>query len=209
MISSILPSASNLFEVPPLAQWFSISGTTMVVIFLAELGDKSQLVCMTLAARHRPKPVFFGALLAFVFLNILAVVFGAALSTWIPHNVMIYIVATLFGLFGVQTLLASEEDDDDEGEVEIKSGRGIFASAFLLIFIAEFGDKTQIAVAGMASAAPPMTIWLGATLALALSSGIGVLVGQRFLKRIPMNILSKVTGIFFLLLAALALTQLT
>jgi Ca2+/H+ antiporter, TMEM165/GDT1 family len=208
MISSILPSASNLFEVPPLAQWFSISGTTMVVIFLAELGDKSQLVCMTLAARHRPKPVFFGSLLAFVFLNILAVVFGATLSTWIPHNVMIYIVAALFGLFGVQTLLASEEDEDDE-EVEIKSGRGIFISAFLLIFIAEFGDKTQIAVAGMASAAPPMTIWLGATLALALSSAIGVLVGQRFLKRIPMNILSKVTGIFFLVLAAIALTQLT
>jgi Ca2+/H+ antiporter, TMEM165/GDT1 family len=207
MTSSILPSASIFFEIPELTKWFSISGTTMVVIFLAELGDKSQLVCMTLAARHRPKPVFFGSLVAFVFLNLLAVVFGSALSTWIPHNIMIFIVAGLFALFGLQILMAAQEEEDDE-EVAIKSGRGIFLSAFLLIFVAEFGDKTQIAVAGMASAAPPLTIWLGATLALALSTAIGVMVGQRFLKRIPMKLLHKITGIFFLALAVLALTQL-
>ncbi|MBF0444033.1 MAG: TMEM165/GDT1 family protein [Magnetococcales bacterium] len=207
MTSSILPSASVFFEIPELAKWFSISGTTMLVIFLAELGDKSQLVCMTLAARHRPKPVFFGSLIAFVFLNLLAVVFGASLSTWIPHNIMIFIVTGLFALFGLQILMASHEEEDDE-EIAIKSGRGIFLSAFLLIFVAEFGDKTQIAVAGMASAAPPLTIWLGATLALALSTAIGVMVGERFLKRIPMNLLHKIAGVFFLLLAALALTQL-
>jgi Ca2+/H+ antiporter, TMEM165/GDT1 family len=206
MIDTFLAS-SNLFEIPDLAKLFSISGTTMVVIFLAELGDKSQLVCMTLAARHRAKPVFFGSLLAFVFLNILAVVFGSALSTWIPHDVMIYIVAGLFALFGIQILMASEEEEEEE-DVAVKSGRGIFLSAFILIFVAEFGDKTQIAVAGMASAAPPVAIWLGATLALALSSALGVVVGQRFLKRIPMNLLHKIAGIFFLLLAALALTQL-
>ncbi|MBF0454774.1 MAG: TMEM165/GDT1 family protein [Magnetococcales bacterium] len=206
-MTNTLLDTETLFAVPTLAEWFSVSGTTLVVIFLAELGDKSQLVCMTLAARHRPQPVFFGTLLAFIILNILAVVFGATLSSWIPHNIMIYLVAALFALFGVQTLLAGEEEEEEE-EVAVKSGRSILISAFLLIFIAEFGDKTQIAVAGMASAAPPLAIWLGATLALALSSAIGVVVGQRFLKRIPLNILHKLAGIFFLVLAALALTQL-
>ncbi|MBF0447490.1 MAG: TMEM165/GDT1 family protein [Magnetococcales bacterium] len=204
MIETLIPA--SLFNIPPFAEFASLSATTLVVIFLAELGDKSQLVCMTLAARHRPTPVFLGTLLAFVFLNILAVVFGSALSTWIPHHVMILIVAGLFGLFGIQALRSVEEEEEED--VEVKSGHSIFTSAFLLIFVAEFGDKTQIAVAGMASAAPPAAIWVGATLALALSSALGIVVGQRFLKRIPVALLHKVTGIFFLVLAALALTQL-
>lgn len=197
----------DLSSFSTLLSWFPTIGTTFVVIFLAELGDKTQIVCMTLAARYRPWPVFWGALLAFVVLNVVAVLFGATLSNWLPRNVMIIIVAVMFGLFGIQALRASDEEEDEEG-VAAKSGRSVVISAFLLIFVAELGDKTQIAVAGMASTAAAIPVWIGSTLALGASSALGVALGRTLLQKIPLKMLSRVTGIFFLALALLALTRL-
>ncbi|MBF0180443.1 MAG: TMEM165/GDT1 family protein [Magnetococcales bacterium] len=188
--------------------FLSTTGTTFALIFLAELGDKTQLVCMTLAARHRGFPVFMGATLAFIVLNVLAVLFGAALAQWLPANVMTLIVAGLFAVFGVQSLRAAGADDEEESGAEEKSGHGILLSAFLLIFVAELGDKTQIAVASLAGTAPPVPVWVGATLALSLSSALGVVAGRKLLTRISPNVLHKASGIFFLILAALVLTRL-
>lgn len=184
------------------------TATTFALIFLAELGDKTQLVCMTLAARHRPWPVFWGALLAFILLNVLAVLFGSALSAWIPKNVLILIVAALFALFGLQALRASGEEEEGE-EVAEKSGHGILIQAFLMIFLAELGDKTQIAVIGMASTADPIPVWIGATVALGASSALGVAVGRTLLQKISKKMLGRVSGIFFLALAVLALAGLS
>ncbi|MBF0611201.1 MAG: TMEM165/GDT1 family protein [Magnetococcales bacterium] len=189
-----------------MATWFTTSATTFLVIFLAELGDKTQLVCMTLAARYKGRPVFFGASLAFVFLNVLAVVFGAALAQWVPEKVMAGIVAALFAFFGIQSLRTSSQEEEEE-EVEEKSGHSIFLTAFLMIFVAELGDKTQIAVAGMAVTQPAGPVWIGATIALVLSSALGVIVGNKLLQRIPIKVVHKVAGIFFLALAGLALTK--
>lgn len=182
--------------------------TTFVLIFLAELGDKTQLVCMALAARHRPWPVFWGALLAFIILNVLAVLFGSVLSAWVPENVLVIVVAVMFALFGIQSLRASDEEEE-EGEVAEQSGHGILLRAFLLIFVAELGDKTQIAVAGLASTALPVPVWVGATLALGASSALGVAVGRTLLQKISKKMLGRVSGLFFLALAALALTRLS
>ncbi len=193
--------------VPDSVTFLSTTATTFALIFLAEIGDKTQLVCMTLAARHRGWPVFIGATTAFILLNILAVAFGAALAQWLPANVMILIVAVLFGLFGIQALRASKEDDDDDN-TEPKSGRSILLSAFMLIFVAELGDKTQIAVASLAGTAPAIPVWVGSTLALGLSAGLAVVAGRQLLARISMSLLNKISGIFFIALAALALTRL-
>ncbi len=184
-----------------------VTGTTFALIFLAELGDKTQLVCMTLAARHRPWPVFWGALLAFILLNILAVLFGSALSSWIPKNILILIVAAMFALFGIQALRASGDEEEGE-EVEEKSGHGLLIQAFLMIFLAELGDKTQIAVIGLASTAPPIPVWIGATLALGSSSALGVAVGRTLLQKISKKMLGRVSGIFFLTLAGISLAGL-
>lgn len=197
----------DLYFFSLLALWLPSAGTAFVVIFLAELGDKTQIVCMTLAARHRPWPVFVGAFLAFILLNVLAVLFGSTLSAWLPHNVLILTVAVLFALFGVQSLRSSGEDSE-EAELEEKSGHSIVIRAFLLIFVAELGDKTQVAVAGLASTAPPIPVWIGSTLALGASSALGVAVGRALLQKIPMKVMGRVSGIFFLALAALALTRL-
>ncbi len=186
-------------------EWISTVGVTFVLIFLAEIGDKSQLVCMTLAANYRALPVLVGATFAFAFLNLLAVLFGAALANWLPENMINISVAVLFAAFGIHVLRAKKKDMDQE--ISEKSNHSILITTFLLILMAELGDKTQIAVAGLSSAAGPMPVWLGATLALSFISTIGVLVGSRLLQRIPMVLLYRMSGAFFLIFAAFALSR--
>jgi putative Ca2+/H+ antiporter (TMEM165/GDT1 family) len=187
-------------------QWLSAAGTTFLVVAFAEIGDKSQLVCMTLAARHRGLPVVIGATAAFAVLNLLAVLFGAAVAAWLPEWLVTLAVAVLFAGFGISALRYTEDDEDDE--VEEKPGHGIVATTFLLIFLAEFGDKTQIAVAGLGSTSEPSAVWAGATAALAVTSILGVLAGRKLLKRLPLKWIHRISGVFFLLLAIFAVTRL-
>ena len=189
-----------------LGNWLSSAGATFLLITLAEFGDKSQLVCMTLAARHRGLPVVIGAVSAFAILNFLAVLFGAAVAAWLPDWLIALAVATLFAAFGISALRYREEIEDEE--VAEKPGHGIFATTFLMIFLAEFGDKTQIAVAGMGSTTDTAAVWLGATLALTFTSLLAVIAGRKFLHRLPLAWIHRVSGVFFLLLAGLAVARL-
>jgi len=182
-----------------------LSATTMtsyVLIVAAEMGDKSQLVCMTLAARHRAMPVMWGAIAAFALLNTLAVVFGVAIANWLPEYVIAATVAVLFTVFGIHALRVEEPDDDEE--VQEKSGHGIFFTTFLLITVAEFGDKTQLAVVALSSTAVPLAVWLGSTLALVSTSALGVLAGRTILQKIPLTLLHRISGCIFLILAVIA-----
>ncbi|HNI51696.1 MAG TPA: TMEM165/GDT1 family protein, partial [Accumulibacter sp.] len=155
---------SSLLATGSLVDWSAAAVASFALIAAAEIGDKSQLVCMTLASRHRPAPVMLGALAAFAVLNTLAVVFGAAIASWLPEYVVGATVAVLFAVFGIHALRA--KDDDDEDEVEERSGHGIFLTTFLLLTVAEFGDKTQLAVVALSSTQAPAAVWVGATVAL-------------------------------------------
>ena len=186
--------------------WLASAGTTFLIVALAEIGDKSQLVCMTLAARHRGLPVVIGAILAFAVLNLLAVLFGAAVAAWLPEWLVALAVAILFAGFGISALRYTEADDDEA--VTEKPGHGIVATTFLLIFLAEFGDKTQLAVAALGSTGTPAAVWTGATAALAVTSLLGVLAGRKLLNRLPLKWIHRVSGVFFLMLAIYAASRL-
>lgn len=186
--------------------WLSSAGATFLLITLAEFGDKSQLVCMTLAAKHRSLPVLLGAVAAFAILNLLAVLFGAALAAWLPEWLITVVVALLFALFGISALRYQDEEEDEQ--IEEKPGHSVFATTFLLIFLAEFGDKTQIAVAGMGSTSEATAVWIGGTMALACTSALGVFAGSKLLKQLPLLWIHRISGVFFLLLAAFALSRL-
>jgi putative Ca2+/H+ antiporter (TMEM165/GDT1 family) len=186
--------------IPP--ESISISLSTFTLITLAEVGDKSQLVCMTLAARHRHWPVILGATTAFLALNALAVLFGAGVAAWIPERVTAGLVALLFGAFGIHTLY--KQDDSESESVVEKSGHGIFLTTLLLILVAEFGDKTQIAVAGLAGSFDPLPVWFGATAALIMVSVLGVWAGRTVLQRLPLLWLHRISGGVFLMFALLA-----
>lgn len=192
----------NYILSPQFAELSATAGTSFALIAAAEIGDKSQLVCMTLASRHRPMPVLWGAIAAFALLNSLAVVFGAAIASWLPPYLVAVAVAVLFAAFGFHALLNHDGDDDEE--VVEKSGHGIFLTTFLLITVAEFGDKTQLAVVAFSSTAQAEAVWLGSTLALTFTSALGILAGRTLLQRIPLSLLHKVSGVIFLILAGFA-----
>ncbi|WP_041642703.1 TMEM165/GDT1 family protein [Magnetococcus marinus] len=179
--------------------------STALLIGLAEMGDKSQLVCMVLAARHRPMPVVAGAALAFMVLNGVAVTLGGVLAQLLPHTLIALLAAGLFALFGVQMLRTPA---DDEEEPLPPSNRSLFFTALSMILMAEMGDKTQIAVAGLSTTLNPVDVWLGATLALIATSAMGALLGHKVLTRMPMQRLHQAGGLLFLLMALMALSRL-
>ena len=180
----------------------SVALSTFTLIALAEIGDKSQLVCMTLAARHRHWPVLLGATTAFVILNVLAVAFGASIAAWVPERLMTGIVAVIFAAFGFHALL--NQNNGDSEEVVEKRGHGVFFTTLLLILVAEFGDKTQIAVAGLAGSMASIPVWVGATVALVMVSALGVWAGRTVLQRFPLHWLHRAGGAVFLIFAAMA-----
>ncbi|WP_286239733.1 TMEM165/GDT1 family protein [Neptuniibacter halophilus] len=166
-----------------------------LLVFLAEFGDKSQLVCMTLASRYRRGwPIVIGSVAAFAVLNTVAVLFGAAISAYLPQEVVLAVVAVLFLLFGIQAFRAEDEDEDDE----LKVGAHLIASVFLLIFFAELGDKTQLSVAGMAAVEPALVVWLAGTMALALTTLMGVVFGRVVLQKLPLVWVHRAAGVFFI-----------
>lgn len=185
--------------------WLTSAGTSFAVIAAAEIGDKSQLVCMTLAARHRHWPVFLGAFSAFALLNLIAVLFGAAVVQWVPRLWITLSVAALFAVFGVMALLARPQTHQEH--LKEMSGHGVFLTTFLMIFLAEFGDKTQLATAGLSTTAESLPVWVGSTLALGLSSALGVGAGRTVLQRIPLRLLHGISGLLFLGLAGFVMWQ--
>jgi Ca2+/H+ antiporter, TMEM165/GDT1 family len=197
-----LEHLKSLLNASSFAELSATVMTSYVLIVAAEMGDKSQLVCMALASRHKGLPVVLGAIAAFAVLNTLAVVFGVVIANWLPEYVIAAIVAALFTVFGIHSLRVKAPEGDEE--VQEKSSHGIFFSTFLLITVAEFGDKTQLAVVALSSTAAPTAVWLGATAALATTSIIGVVAGRTILQKLPLTLLHKISGSIFLVLAMIA-----
>lgn len=178
--------------------------TSFLLIFAAEIGDKSQLVCMALAVRYRAVPVAIGAIFAFLLLNTLAVVFGVAIASWVPEIVISIIVSLLFLIFGLQSLRIKEDEELGDDDINIKSPQHIFLSTFALITLAEFGDKTQLAVVALSAQSQPISVWVGASLALVMTSLMAVWAGRTILQRISISLLHRLSGILFIFLSALA-----
>ena len=195
-------SIMNLFSDINWSDFLAISGSSYLLIFAAEIGDKSQLVCMILAAKYRALPIMLGSVLAFMLLNTLAVVFGLTIANWIPEALMATIVAILFTTFGIHALRVEENADDDN--VEIDKAHSIFITTFLLITVAEFGDKTQLAVVALSSTSIPLAVWIGSTVALITTSALGIWAGRTVLQRIPITFIHRISGVIFILLSLFA-----
>ena len=179
--------------------------TSFLLIFAAEIGDKSQLVCMALAVRYRAVPVAVGAVLAFLVLNTLAVVFGAAIANWISPLFISIAVSLLFLAFGLHALRAQDEEEAlDDDDIKVKSQQHIVLSTFALIMLAELGDKTQLAVVALSSQGSALSVWLGASLALMTTSIMAVWAGRTILQKIPIALMHRLSGILFIILALLA-----
>lgn len=176
-----------------------------LLVFLAEFGDKSQLVCMALATRYRARSVVLAAVSAFALLNLIAVIFGSLVSGWLPRWLVLSVVVLLFFGFGIKALLGGAEE---EQELPESSGKSVLLSVFSVIFLAEFGDKTQLTVAGLAASESWLAVWGGATLALAFTTILGVVAGRFIGRYISIVWMHRAAGCIFLLFACVALYEL-
>ena len=170
------------------------------VIFVAELPDKTALAALVLATRHKPVPVFVGAALALTVQSIVALVAGQLLSLLPPRGV--HIGAGIVFLVSAIFMWRREAEEDDwkvgsEKEPE-RSFLSALALVFGVVFIAEWGDLTQFATAAMAARYhAPLTVFLGATLALWAVTAIAVFVGNRAAKVLDPNVTKRVAAVVF------------
>jgi putative Ca2+/H+ antiporter (TMEM165/GDT1 family) len=174
--------------------------TTFGVIFLAELGDKTQLTAMALALRFSWKRVFLGIAAAFALLNLGAVLVGHLLHTaFSGHLIWVKLIsAALFLYFGVTTLIHGGADEQDEG-VKVTATDAV-RTAFLMILFAELGDKTQLVTASLAAQyASPLAVFTGSTLALWTVSLMGIFLGRQLVRYVPLRYIHRGAGVLFLL----------
>ncbi len=157
-------------------------------MFLAELGDKTQLVAVGFGARHRIWPVLMGVALGFAVVNLISVLIGGVLGPALPTRAIGLAGGVIFLGFAVWTLRG---DDDDDAAEEATGGDGsglarrIVLSAATAIFLAELGDKTMLATATLAAKSNPVAVWAGATMGETLAASIGVLIGKVLGVRLP------------------------
>ena len=154
------------------------------LVFLAELGDKTQLVALGFGARHRLAPVLTGVVLAYAACNLVSVVVGGVLGATLPTRAIGLGGGILFLGFAVWNLRA-EDVEALEREGAEASGRSVVASVAIAMFVAELGDKTMLATATLAAQGNPVLVWVGATIGIILSGFVGVFVGRATGARLP------------------------
>jgi len=181
-------------------------GSAFVLLFLAELGDKTQLMTMTLAHRYPVRPVVAGVFSAFLVLNLLAVGVGAALYRYLPTAAVLVAAGLLFLFFAWRSWCEADADED-AGEDET-NGRSAFVASFTLTFVAELGDKTQLALVALAAGSGAVwSVFVGGTLALWAVSAIGIAVGSTLLRHLPRRWMHRAAALLFALFGLLALGQ--
>jgi putative Ca2+/H+ antiporter (TMEM165/GDT1 family) len=182
--------------------WWQALLSSFGLMFVAELGDKTQIVILTLSAKHGFKRVFLGAAAAFTILNVLAVSIGVLVYELIPETALKYAVSAIFIVFGILALLPRKEkteEEEEEEEGKLKRRHGPMITAFLLVCLMELGDKTQLSLVALtAKYSQPVFVFAGGTLALWATSLIGALVGTFLGKSIPRVWIHRASGVIFI-----------
>lgn len=173
------------------------------LVFVAELGDKTQMVALTFGARHKLTPVLIGVALAYMTTNLLSVVIGGLLGATLPTRAIGIVGGILFLGFALWTLRDSDDGDateealDDTAEAAASTHRSVIVSTALAMFVAEFGDKTMLATATLAAKDNPVFTWIGATIGIILAGTLGAVVGKVFGARLPERVLRIGSAVMF------------
>ncbi|MGI9132925.1 MAG: TMEM165/GDT1 family protein [Rhodoferax sp.] len=169
------------------------------VVALAEIGDKTQLLAFILAARFKkPLPIIAGILCATVVNHGLAGALGAWITAMATPEVLRWVLGLSFIAMAAWTLVP---DKIEEEETQIARQVGVFGATLVTFFLAEMGDKTQIATVAMAAKfANPVVVVAGTTLGMLIADVPAVFVGDRFAARIPMRLVHSIAAAIFALL---------
>jgi putative Ca2+/H+ antiporter (TMEM165/GDT1 family) len=169
------------------------------VVALAEMGDKTQLLAFVLAARFRkPLPIVLGILLATIVNHGLAGALGAWITQVLSPGVLRWVLGLSFLGMAAWTLIPDEIEED---ETRIASRLGVFGATLITFFLAEMGDKTQLATVAMAAHyGDPWLVVIGTTLGMLIADVPAVYVGDRFASRIPMRLVHGIAAALFAVL---------
>lgn len=176
------------------------------VVALAEIGDKTQLLAFILAARFKkPLPIIAGILCATLVNHGLAGALGAWITSAVSAEVMRWVLGLSFIGMAVWTMIP---DSIEEEETRVARRLGVFGATLVTFFLAEMGDKTQIATIALAAHyGAPLMVVIGTTLGMLVADVPAVLLGNRFAGRIPMHVVHAIAAGIFALMGIMTLLE--
>ena len=166
------------------------------VVALAEIGDKTQLLAFLLAARFKkPVPIILGILVATVLNHGLAGAVGAWITHAVSPEILRWVLGASFIGMAIWTMIPDEIEDD---EAQVAKRFGVFGATLITFFLAEMGDKPQIATVAMAAHyADPMLVVVGTTLGMLIADVPAVFVGDKLANKIPMRLVHSIAAAVF------------
>jgi putative Ca2+/H+ antiporter (TMEM165/GDT1 family) len=186
------------------------------IVFVAELGDKSQLLTLTFAARYRARPVLIGLMLATAALMALSTAVGALAGDVLPERPLQVVAGVVFLGFAAWTLRDDDDDDDDapdgdaapaDAPAAAASDRSAVLTVAAAFGLAELGDKTMLATIALASTRSPVGVWVGATLGMVAANALALLIGDRIAERIPEHVIRRIAAGLFAVFGVLLLLE--
>jgi Ca2+/H+ antiporter, TMEM165/GDT1 family len=203
---------------PSPAWWVRYSGpvdlavvlTTFLVIFPAELPDKSLFASLVLGTRFRPLPVFCGVAAAFAVHVVIAVTIGGVFAL-LPRRLVLFVVAALFAAGSAWLLLGREGDEEAAEPTRVVADQRplrVALASFGVVFLGEWGDITQITTANLtARYGDPLSVGIGALLALWSVAALALTVGRGLVQRVPTRLVRRLTGVVLAVLAVVTLVE--
>lgn len=174
----------------------------LLFVIVAEMGDKTQLLAMTMATKYKVKQVMLGVLVATILNHALAVLLGNYLSDVIPINTIKLVAGIAFIIFGLWTLRGDKIDDEDNKKLRF----GPVVTVAVAFFLAEMGDKTQLMTIALAAEYhQPIFTLMGTTVGMIISDGIGIIGGAWMCRHIPEIYIKWGAGIIFMFFGTLSL----
>jgi Ca2+/H+ antiporter, TMEM165/GDT1 family len=164
--------------------WFQAFLLSFGVIFVAELGDKSQLMALAFATRYKPLPILIGITIATAVVHAVSVVVGVLIGARIPTDAVNIVAGLAFLGFAWWTWRGDELDDDEAARVE-RDNRSAIVAASVAFFLAELGDKTMLATITLATTHGWFGTWLGSTLGMVAADALAILLGAYLGTRLP------------------------
>lgn len=154
------------------------------IIFVAELGDKSQLMAMTFATRYPARTVLAAITVATALVHLFSVVLGAAIGAALPTDAISILAGFAFLAFAAWTLRGDELTEDDKERAN-RGTRSVFFTVGSAFFLAELGDKTMLATVTLATDNGLIGTWLGSTIGMVAADALAIIVGQQLGARLP------------------------
>ena len=177
--------------------------SAFLLIFVAELGDKTQLSVISLSSSYKWQHVFAGSMLAFLAVDGVSIAVGGPLLALVPLRYVQFASGIIFVVFGIIPLLRKEKSN--EARLQKPPSTIPLLASFSLIALMELGDKTQIITITLAAQSSPILVLVGMVSAFALLTGVAVLIGAKLVSRLPMKWLKIANSTLFIILGAVSI----